>query len=596
MSSVRLLTFDIETTSLDGYAVYVSWCDGEHTNGRVLHSPDSLTLWLLEVVLQPEYAGWSIFSHYGMKFDVLRLSWKLAADAGFTGEFFAGRDQNNIKGFNLRRGGRTWKFRDSYNFFFSSLDDAVKTFAPKMKKGHIDFKAVTFDVRNSAHIRYALNDSRILHAALLNLNAHCLAAFGQEVLECITLSGYAMRCVRAHYKEANHALSRLPPRYEQAVRSSYHGGMTCAFRLGRFRDLYNLDVNSMYPHVMMTWPLLAGPPLLLTNGPSNDADCLIYARVIIGDEFPFLISRFEDRTARFAGEVEGWYWGFELDAQAALGSIVQRKIWMAWSERDNTMKGFMRSCARVRLRESRGVKEQIAKRLQNSVYGKMGSSLDLTGLILSRETPKRKNAYCSAVTIESVDGVKVVPDLWSVRSETRRWSMVHNGSYVTARARWLLLKFMLMLPRERWLYCDTDSLLIARRDLRAYRKFLGSEYGQLKIDAEIDYREVRGPKAYKQKTPEGISYKIKSIPAVLHARAWDGETVMLNASRSLGVVMRGKFKSEEGRYVRQIKRVISDPRYCANGKFVNTVWQPERVVMPECTVESVVDEIYLSRG
>lgn len=580
-----VVAFDIETRSLGGEAIYVTWCDGGEPHGQVLKGDNALTDWFIKTILVPEFDKHIIVAHFGLRFDYLRLRWNILARAKHKGVFFAAKSLNNIRGINLRRSIYHWLLRDSFNYFPGSLDEFCKTFAPEFKKGHIDFSKEKFDPRKRRHVNYALNDSRILWHAVKNYNATMLEAFNVSIFDAITVPGLALKCIKR--MSANNGYPKpdlLPEKFEEAVRSSYHGGLTCAFKVGTFTNVLYYDIRSAYAKIMRDFAFPSGQVIWTFNRPATQ-DCLVFATVHIGDEFPFIVSRGTVKgeavhKARFKGTVTGWFWEFELDIQSRLGSAVKRWCWLIFTERDDRHRDFIQTCQRFRDRDYKGPIGMLAKLMQNSGgYGKYGSEPLMHEVKLGMDKPN--GIACPAMLDDGTD----IEGLWIVSKIRRQWTLVHWASYITARARCMLMEYLMRIPEKEWIYSDTDSFIVPDKYESIFKSDVGDDYGQLKLEYHIAPRqkfksiEINAPKTYRiRKHQPGAKdvYHAKGMPARSVAAAFSKGKVTFDASRSLGVVMRGKFKKGE-RYRHTVKRTLSNPYSVAHGKFIKGVWTADTV-------------------
>ena len=89
------------------------------------------------------------------------------------------------------------------------------------------------------------------------------------------------------------------------------------------------------------------------------------------------------------------------------------------------------------------------------------------------------------------------------------------GSMVTAYARLLLHKYLLEVPPEKAIYCDTDSIYCINHLMMD-----GKELGQMKLEQTASIMTVVQPKAYRLDD----FYKAKGVPKA--KRNEDGEIVL----------------------------------------------------------------------
>lgn len=583
---MKVLAFDIETVGLGGDAVYCSWCDGGEPQGSIVNKvgyPDFTRLFI-DTFLTHKYRGYIIVAHNGLRFDYLRLDWRLIASEGFTGRFYTAKNPNIIRGMNLKRGKHVWKLRDSFTYCQESLKGFAKLFATdNSQKGELDFEKESFDVHNPLHIDYALADAAALYSAVEGFSDMLEERFDVDITDGVTLSGFGFKSMKKLAKENGYGeLPYLPAELENAVRSSYHGGFTSAFQIGNFTDLVYYDINSAYAYVMQDYPMPGGQGRLTYTKPRGMNLC--FATVNFNDSFPYLISKpFNNKiSGRYSGIVCGWFWDFELQLQRKLGADIDEHFWINWQGKDKRLSDFVAKCRELRNLDYHGPIGKLAKLMQNSVYGKCGAADHDIDIVLNLEKPNDD----ARILIDDVG--REIAALWEVDSlKFTKGTMVHWASYITARVRWILMNYLLRVPQEDWIYCDTDSLIVPAKYKQNFVDGLGEDYGQLKLEGELETFELRAPKTYRGKTKEGKPKEAaKGIPRKRTPEAWDTGTATYEGMRSFFYTMRGKLRGESfTSYSRTTKRRLSSPANIACGSFVNNRWQPLRV----CAISNPVD-------
>lgn len=552
-----IVAYDIETHGLGGEACFVSWCDEHGAHGQKLNGDDQFTLFFIDHFLNEQRDKHVFIAHNAFGFDLKRLNWKMLLDRGYTAKLFMAKN-NLVRGIDIKRDKYCWKLRDSFAFFPGSLEEFAKSFGIE-RKAKID-NVAAFDASNKKHIEYAIQDSRALYSAFDSFRKLGKRYFNRDPAESMTISSYALKVALNHIDP-----SYLPDSLNDAVRSSYHGGMTCAFRVGEFRDCIYLDINSAYAHVMRAFPMPAGRPIL-TRTPQGRA-ALWYAEIEIGEEFPFLFSERDGDMGRFAGRVSGWYWDFELEMQESLGSRVKRIIAISWPEEVNGLADFVRRCETLRHEDYHGPLGKLAKIVQNSAYGKFGAALHYRDVIM---TPDPPDGYMPFLDHAG----EVLEGFWWRDRESRGRSLVHWASYITARVRWQLMRYLLRVPRDEWIYCDTDSLIVPARYLSRFSEDIGEEYGMLKLEGEIERMRVEAPKVYCARFANGKEiFRAKGIPKRHVEEAYRHGAVEFEGSTGFIQIMRGKLLDRfDGRYTRITSRKLSTSDSVRVGFYHQNTW------------------------
>lgn len=569
---LKVFAWDIETRGLDGEACYVSWAYDGCAFGRPVAGPVELTDWFMTEVLRSRFSGYLILSHYGTRFDMLRLDWLKLADAGVEARFYTAKNPNDILGVDFLFKRRTYRVRDSFRYFPSSLSDFVKLFAPGHEKTHLDFDQVDFNPDSLEHVAYAINDSRILEAAAQGFNAFIEKDFGVTLDSAITASGLAFKAVQAQAKKSGYPdIIPLRESLEPIVRHSFHGGLVGAWKVGEFKDIALLDFNSLYGTILLRYGLPTGVATLTRSEPrSRKIPALVLATIDMRGAFPFVLSRDRKRgMGRWTGSLlRTWAWDFELDVQEDLGAHVRREAWVTWPELDDRHRAFIKKCRALRAKDKKGPLGAMAKLFQNGCYGKYGAVARDTELRLCAGVPDNGVPVCDELG-------EPVPGLWTVLSPRHAKSYVHYASFVTAMGRCWLMRALMRLPREKWLAGDTDSLMVYADDLPIFADLMGEDYGELKIEAQGDV-SIRAPKVYRIDQDDGeVRYRNKGIPRGLSAEAWKSGSVRYQAGKSLGVVMRRRAKDGSVEYAEMSSRRLSGPGSVTQGYYDEAGrWQP----------------------
>jgi hypothetical protein len=568
---VNLIAFDIETTSLGGDPVYWSWASGDDQGGEAVEGSAEFTRRFAERFLTPSYSGAVIVAHNGLRFDYLRLDYHYLIEQGYSIKVWKSR--TSIRGMDVSKNKRTWKLRDSVTWSPSTLADFVTTFAPSgfRKMESPDWESENFSVLNPDHVRYALNDSVVLYEAVCGYNRFLSEHFSIDVRKAVTLSGFAVKALKQH---VGGSVPDWPLMADPLGRESYHGALTCAFQVGTFRDLVYLDINSSYASVMLEHDLPTGLPFRVAPSIKIAVPHLVAATVEIpSGVFPCLVSRSDTGAhSRVGGMVTGIYWDFELALQQELGGIIRavhaRYVFpTVW----DGCRRFVHRLAEIRSRDYHGPVGQLAKLMQNSLYGKFAAFPDDRLVIVAEDPPPEGVPFIGP-------GSDPVPFFWSVPSRRKSSSRVYWGSFITARAREKLLRYLMRMPFNDWIYSDTDSLLVPKRYLSRYRDVIGTSYGQLKVEGEMSEFEVRAAKVYVGKLADGtLRFKAKGIPKRLRREAFDKGKVHYEQSVSLSVSMSGKLrtKNKPDSYTKIAQRTLSGPQSCISGSYKNNRWQPE---------------------
>ena len=436
----------------------------------------------LRVILQPEYAGFRIYTHYGGGFDYLFLpEWLVAHDDEFKFEIVP--VQSSIQVLRVWRLPEDpdvkvteyWDFLDSHKLLPLTLQKAAITFGFEGKVDH-DLHLPEDDPRWDL---YHKQDCLQL-AAIVRATYTFVAEFGGEV--GIITASTSMNVFRREYL-GHHGTADKVPRHRhwneckdkgtpQApgacpgcfhvwIRTGYYGGRTEMIRAWGV-NLHYYDINSSYVHAMrqdqpcgrrfvergrLNGRKKPGHPSTWTRWRSawhptassaGWAECTVYIPPTCPIP-PLPYKAAGDTKLRFpAGRFSG-VWSLEelalLYDPLVGGEIVEVKktIWIAlhpltsqmmvdlWAHRDPTRPGFS---------DGKGA---LAKLLGNSLYGKFGMRPERTTIVRAQKrealeaqccelcgepTTHPTDALCSACTGSTPAGHNEEGHIWYQTSVT----------------------------------------------------------------------------------------------------------------------------------------------------------------------------------
>ena len=157
--------------------------------------------------------------------------------------------------------------------------------------------------------------------------------------------------------------------------------------------------------------------------------------------------------------------------------------------------------------------------------------------------------------------------------------MVHWASYITARVRWQLMMYLMLVPQKDWIYCDTDSFVVPAKYKKLFKKFIGEDYGELKLEGELKEFIINAPKTYRGITNQGKNKDAaKGMPKYSAAIAWRDGKAVFEGSISLYSTMKGRLLNKEtGKHTRSIERRLSGPTSVRCGSYVEGVWTPRQI-------------------
>lgn len=266
----------------------------------------------------------------------------------------------------------------------------------------------------------------------------------------------------------------------------------------REEKIAGYDINSMYPFCMMN-----EYPETLTDDPGMNRGKGM-AEVTIQIPLDIFVAPLPHRT--FNDEL--WYpvgifrgvWTYDEIRQAeSMGSKVM-KVHKAvgCNVMVRPFNQFIETLYLKRKRSTDDAERLFLKVLMNALYGKIASRNQVTRMVsrykLMKSNPDR---------IDDVKWVTYHRGLLDYFTPQQPYVNVCWGSMVTAYARLLLLKYMLKVPPDKLIYCDTDSVYCLDHDMGDSK-----ELGRMKLEKRAGIMTVVQPKAYRI---DGY-YRAKGVP------------------------------------------------------------------------------------
>jgi hypothetical protein len=401
-------------------------------------------------------------------------------------------------------------FVDTLNYTKSSLAEIGKTVG--LDKLEIDFSKCKADEL----VNYCKRDVEILKRFVLKLvgfvKEHDLGSFKP------TIAGLAFNAFRHRFMNARIYIHRHPEAQRLEI-ESYRGGRNECFYIGRYKGkVYALDVNSMYPFVMLN----NGYPVMLTayyqTGDLKTLeglmrDLLVIARLRVRVNEPVVGVKHNGKLVFPIGTFEGVFTSPEIQLVREYGKILEVKE-IAGYEPARVFFEYVSYFHRLKTEyEAKGdmVFRSIAKLYLNSLYGKFGQRLNRYTLVA--ENCNMDDGIYSMISETSSKPVSI----WVIdgrmymveKEEPSENSFVAVASFVTSYARNYLTQLILKAGYGNVLYCDTDSLFVTERGYDNLREYIGErELGKLEVRGVGEEMTIFAPKHYIFK---GVA-KIKGVP------------------------------------------------------------------------------------
>jgi hypothetical protein len=414
---------------------------------------------------------------------------------------------------------KTVNLLSSTNYYQFSLDKLGKAF--NLEKGKADFNSDNME----GLIEYCKQDVNILRTAMLGfidfIKKEDLGNFK------ITIAGQSFTSYR-HRFMSKEILIHRDKKSLILERGAYCGGRNEVFNLGEIKnDIYYVDVNSMYPSVMMDEEY---PTKLVSYRERVDIDDLKYlikegylicGNFMVETETPVYPKK-EKRLIFPVGTFETFLSTPEI-IYALEHNHIKKVIAINIYEKANIFSEYVEYFYNMRLEaKAKGdeVRTLLYKLFLNSLYGKFGQKSNHWEKVGEAEPTEVKLERIYDVDTKKFITVKIFGggifrknDLEEGENESF-YSFPAIASHVTSYARMLLWKYIETAGIENVYYTDTDSLFVNLEGYKNLEKanFLNEDtLGLLKLEYQADYLDIRGCKDYTLKYSGKVVDKIKGV-------------------------------------------------------------------------------------
>ncbi len=488
--------FDLETSGLGGKLLAGSTCAPDGSLQFYCGTPEKIVSDMVDYMFSFPYVGkgksasrviwyahnaqydWRYILHYCVKNRSLRFDVSMRSE----------RDIFQIK---IKRGSKkkpiTIIMRDSYAVFPKKLSDFSAQFSPELPKGEINFDGgIIFNPENPDHVDYALRDVACLRASLIAYDAAVRSDYGVGL--GATASGTALKAWQASLSdgEAYWPSYGLDARWG---RDAYYGGLVFLTSVDTHESCTTYDINSSFPAVMRS----KGVP----DGASWPSDSVQFEHPAFYDvevtsppdlSIPILPCRVDGTTKWPRGDFRTICTNAELLFAVKNGySINKCHGGLEFEKIVFPFTAFVDKAEKIRLSAKKTPREDVAKLMQNSVYGKFGTRLERTAMQVFSEYP----------TIDMLDPTAKMWDdeghFWISKQVADIPIKPEWAAWITAQARLALLRTAYAQPIGTVLYADTDSLTVVGEGVGFD---VGDGYGQWKIDKVWKTFTALGAKLY----------------------------------------------------------------------------------------------------
>lgn len=425
-----------------------------------------------------------------------------------------------IKG---RLNGGSVLFLDSNNYSGNGKV-SLKSIGSSIGLEKLDVNPLTADDKEL--LDYCIRDVEIVREYILKLYS-----FFRDNDLChfsMTVASLAFNTYRHRFMKYPIFIHTLEKAIEME-REAYRGGRCECFYIGVVPEntIYNLDVNSMYPFVMLSYDYPNRHVFTGGNCSLQALKCLMDQYLVIADaEFEIsepAIAVKGERLIFPVGHIRQCVTSPELDYIIKNGKLIKIHA-VSCYEHVPLFRDYITYFYNKRLEaKSQGnrVEELFYKMLLNSLYGKFGQKVHKLEP-LNADLPLTKNfGYYYNKELGRKAYVIKIGNKWYISEPDYEGynSMVAIAAFVTSYARMYLWSMIKKAGIENVYYCDTDSLFVNQKGFDNLHDMISDtkELGKLEVKQKASYFRIVAPKIYELdniirfkgiKTPESIKKEI----------------------------------------------------------------------------------------
>lgn len=334
----------------------------------------------------------------------------------------------------------------------------------------------------------------------------------------LTIAGQALQAYRHHFLLGTIQIHRYPHVME-AERKAYHGGRTEAFYIGKVPvdKVYYLDVNSMYPSVMLrqNYPVryhtqVLNPSLSRVAQASRDFEVMVKGQWNIPEPvLPVLDERLTFPIGRISSVITGPEYRYLAD-RGWITSI--DKLWVyKRGQPFNDYINYFWNLRKEAIASEDKVWDWISKLFMNSLYGKFGQRNPIYEVLDAHPgQPDGLEAVITSLSSRPTSRMILGGKIWlKTGEEPAQWTFYPLSAWVTAYARLKLWDLIKLAGKGHCYYCDTDSLYVDQVGFDNLQHLIAeNQLGKLGIKRQGRSLIIKGAKDYEF---DGKRY-LKGVP------------------------------------------------------------------------------------
>lgn len=398
------------------------------------------------------------------------------------------------------------------NFFRVKLSQLGEIFGKNKKK--IRYEEIGKSLNDKLLREYLIRDVEILRDVVRNLSN---IENKYRVKTSFTASQLALRIFQKNYEYEWNKIHFGDNKKE--FHNWYFGGRVEYFKLGKFKNVLYLDINSLYPFVGSKFPL----PIKLVKTLNyiedeneikkllNKYSVLAKVKVKTNKYIPPYPKKYKGKLIFPKGE----FWVFlntpEIGLAVKSGEFIKANDIYLFRN-DYIFKGFFTDFYKLKKQINRNNPNYLfVKLILNSLTGKFGQFRYKLKTRKTKDFPQLSKMLLNIdnrTIIYKNKNIKIlrIGDTLLIEEEREpsKFTFFPIISHITAFGRTYLWQFLNHYEKE-VLYCDTDSLVLPKKIDLTHIPF-GEELGKFKIEEEFKELVIKGLKNY-----EGITVNNKPI-------------------------------------------------------------------------------------
>lgn len=424
-----------------------------------------------------------------------------------------------------------FRMRDSMAVFPATLKKFAENFSSREKMDIGLADGVMFDKDNLAHVEYAKRDTEVLLESLINFDAMIYEKYHIHIKGTIAgtaLKGWQRFLQPGVLEEPEERYYKLDNEQMNAfLKRGYFGGIVYVSHLSQYiPKVQTYDINSSYPNVMCKFGVPYGgstfcdlPDWESEGKPPAFLEVDVDADGVPDSDIHFIGARTKQGVIWARGQFNTVITSREYEAGLAAGYRFDVKKVLMFRECVFPFNGFIEQCKELRKKYKGQAPEQIAKLMQNSLYGKFG--MNENGIEYKVSVDQPGDDWRMMTTYSEDGNIIDASELYIWERDVVREAdcmLPHWAAWITANARLELVNAVHIVGNN-FLYADTDSVTVlpAGAELLEKSGLVNKiEYGGFK-DEGFKYDWIcRAPKFYTWRYEDGkIGYRAKGIPKSL---------------------------------------------------------------------------------